>query len=192
VTPLVRRMAAEQGVDLSAITGTGVGGRIRKQDVIDAAKAAKARETAPAPAAAPTSGAPAETKAHKPVNVDGRKVPGILLIDETLDAATPFPGSLEVRKRFPNSSLIAEPGGTTHAGTLYGNACVDGQIADYLLTGKLPARKPGNRPDTLCDPLPQPDPTATAGAAATTAAAGSTSVTTGAGRSRPVFFPVTH
>ena len=131
-------------------------------------------------------------KAHKPVNVDGRKVPGILLIDETLDAATPFPGSLEVRKRFPNSSLIAEPGGTTHAGTLYGDACVDGQIADYLLTGKLPARKPGNRADTLCDPLPQPDPTATAGAAATTATAGSTSVTTGAGRSRPVFFPVTH
>ncbi len=131
-------------------------------------------------------------KAHKPVEVDGRKVPGILLIDETLDAATPFPGSLEVRKRFPNSSLIAEPGGTTHAGTLYGNACVDGQIADYLLTGKLPARKPGNRADTLCDPLPQPDPTATAGAAATTAGAGSTPVTTGAGRSRPVFFPVTH
>jgi pimeloyl-ACP methyl ester carboxylesterase len=131
-------------------------------------------------------------KAHKPINVDGRKVPGILLIDETLDAATPFPGSLEVRKRFPNSSLIAEPGGTTHAGTLYGNTCVDGQIADYLLTGKLPTRKPGNRADTLCDPLPQPDPTATAGAAATTAGTSSTSVTTGSGRSRPVFFPVTH
>jgi 2-oxoglutarate dehydrogenase E2 component (dihydrolipoamide succinyltransferase) len=36
VTPLVRRLAAEHGVDLAHITGTGVGGRIRKQDVLDA------------------------------------------------------------------------------------------------------------------------------------------------------------
>ena len=39
VTPLVRKLAAERGVDLATVTGTGVGGRIRKQDVIDAAKA---------------------------------------------------------------------------------------------------------------------------------------------------------
>ena len=42
VTPLVRKLASEHGVDLAALTGTGVGGRIRKQDVIDAAEAAKA------------------------------------------------------------------------------------------------------------------------------------------------------
>ena len=82
----------------------------------------------------------------------------ILLIDETLDAATPFAGSLEVRRRFPNSSLIAEPGGTTHAGTLFGNACVDDQIADYLATGTLPTREAGNHADTYCAPLPQPVP----------------------------------
>jgi len=39
VTPLVRRLAAEHGVELSNVHGTGVGGRIRKQDVLDAAKA---------------------------------------------------------------------------------------------------------------------------------------------------------
>ncbi|MFC7897814.1 2-oxoglutarate dehydrogenase, E2 component, dihydrolipoamide succinyltransferase [Streptomyces sp. NPDC057381] len=50
VTPLVRKLAAENGVDLSTVKGTGVGGRIRKQDVIAAAEAAKA--AAPAPAAA--------------------------------------------------------------------------------------------------------------------------------------------
>ncbi len=104
--------------------------------------------------------------ARQPLHVDGGKVASALLIDETLDAATPYEGSLEVRKLFPNSSLIAEPGGTTHAGTLYGNACVDDQIADYLATGKLPARQPGNnRADTLCDPLPQPVPDAAAAAA---------------------------
>ena len=37
VTPLVRKLAAEHGIDLAAVTGTGVGGRIRKQDVLDAA-----------------------------------------------------------------------------------------------------------------------------------------------------------
>ncbi|MEU9595003.1 2-oxoglutarate dehydrogenase, E2 component, dihydrolipoamide succinyltransferase [Streptomyces sp. NPDC048193] len=59
VTPLVRKLAAENGVDLSTVKGTGVGGRIRKQDVTAAAEAAKA--AAPAPAAAPA--APAAKKA---------------------------------------------------------------------------------------------------------------------------------
>ena len=38
VTPLVRKLADKHGVDLSTIEGTGVGGRIRKQDVIAAAE----------------------------------------------------------------------------------------------------------------------------------------------------------
>jgi 2-oxoglutarate dehydrogenase E2 component (dihydrolipoamide succinyltransferase) len=37
VTPLVRKLAAEHGIDLAEVTGTGVGGRIRKQDVLEAA-----------------------------------------------------------------------------------------------------------------------------------------------------------
>ncbi|MFJ8809838.1 2-oxoglutarate dehydrogenase, E2 component, dihydrolipoamide succinyltransferase [Streptomyces sp. NPDC102490] len=59
VTPLVRKLATENGVDLSSVKGTGVGGRIRKQDVIAAAEAAKAAAPAPAAAAA----APAAKKA---------------------------------------------------------------------------------------------------------------------------------
>lgn len=60
VTPLVRKLATESGVDLSAVSGTGVGGRIRKQDVLAAAEAAKAAAAAPAPAAAaPAAKAPA-------------------------------------------------------------------------------------------------------------------------------------
>jgi len=39
VTPLVRKLASEHGIDLASVTGTGVGGRIRKQDVLDAASA---------------------------------------------------------------------------------------------------------------------------------------------------------
>ena len=57
VTPLVRRLAAEHGVDLSTVQGTGVGGRIRKQDVQAAAEKAKAAPAAaPAAAAAPSAG----------------------------------------------------------------------------------------------------------------------------------------
>jgi pyruvate dehydrogenase E2 component (dihydrolipoyllysine-residue acetyltransferase) len=55
LTPLVRKLAAEKGVDVSTLTGTGVGGRIRKEDVLAAAEKA----AAPAPAAAPAAEAPA-------------------------------------------------------------------------------------------------------------------------------------
>jgi len=42
VTPLVRKLAAEHGVDLAGLRGTGVGGRIRKQDVLEAARSRQA------------------------------------------------------------------------------------------------------------------------------------------------------
>ncbi|MEU7847435.1 2-oxoglutarate dehydrogenase, E2 component, dihydrolipoamide succinyltransferase [Micromonospora parva] len=66
VTPLVRKLASEHGVDLAALNGTGVGGRIRKQDVLDAAEKAKAAKAAPAPAAAPAAAAPQAKPAAKP------------------------------------------------------------------------------------------------------------------------------
>ena len=83
VTPLVRKLAAEHAVDLETVSGTGVGGRIRKQDVVEAARAQREAQqaqapaaqpaqaqapqepaaAAPAPAPAPTSAAPAATRA---------------------------------------------------------------------------------------------------------------------------------
>ena len=80
VTPLVRKLAAEHGVDLESVSGTGVGGRIRKQDVLDTARARREAEAArpveapaapaapaapPAPAAA-ASAAPAGDGAARP------------------------------------------------------------------------------------------------------------------------------
>ena len=60
VTPLVRKLATQHGVDLATITGSGVGGRIRKQDVLDAAKANEpAAEPAPAASEASAPAAPA-------------------------------------------------------------------------------------------------------------------------------------
>ena len=53
VTPLVRKLAKDKGVDLSSLKGTGVGGRIRKQDVLDAAEADKPAQEDSSAAAKP-------------------------------------------------------------------------------------------------------------------------------------------
>jgi pyruvate dehydrogenase E2 component (dihydrolipoamide acetyltransferase) len=65
VTPLVRKLAAEHGVDLESVAGTGVGGRIRKQDVLDAARTRRDQEAAAQaqPAAAPAAPAAAQAPA---------------------------------------------------------------------------------------------------------------------------------
>ncbi|WP_298456909.1 2-oxoglutarate dehydrogenase, E2 component, dihydrolipoamide succinyltransferase [uncultured Cellulomonas sp.] len=73
LTPLVRKLAAEKGVDVATLTGTGVGGRIRKEDVLEAAakaeEAAKAAAAQPAaPAAAEAPAAPAKKAAPAPVS----------------------------------------------------------------------------------------------------------------------------
>ncbi|WP_147942239.1 2-oxoglutarate dehydrogenase, E2 component, dihydrolipoamide succinyltransferase [Microbispora sp. CSR-4] len=86
VTPLVRKLAAEHGVDLDSLTGTGVGGRIRKQDVIEAARvqreqAAAAAAATPAPQApaapaqapaAPAAAAPAASEVRVDTTLRGR------------------------------------------------------------------------------------------------------------------------
>lgn len=66
VTPLVRKLAADNNVDLNQVTGTGVGGRIRKQDVLAfAAKQAEPQQAPAAPAAQrPAAPAPASALAH--------------------------------------------------------------------------------------------------------------------------------
>ncbi len=54
VTPLVRKFAQDSGVDLSQVSGTGVGGRIRKEDVMAATSAPVGTSAAPAAAHVPT------------------------------------------------------------------------------------------------------------------------------------------
>ena len=69
VTPLVRKLASEHAVDLESVTGTGVGGRIRKQDVIEAARAQRAAQPPAAaqpaqPAQPPQPAQPAQPAAQ--------------------------------------------------------------------------------------------------------------------------------
>lgn len=70
VTPLVRKFAAEHGIDLSAVAGTGVGGRIRKEDVVAGAQpvAASAPSSTPAAAPAPSVAASAQRGTTEPMS----------------------------------------------------------------------------------------------------------------------------
>ncbi|RBY88850.1 2-oxoglutarate dehydrogenase, E2 component, dihydrolipoamide succinyltransferase [Blastococcus sp. TBT05-19] len=73
VTPLVRRLAADHGVDLASVSGTGVGGRIRKQDVLAAAEKASAPAAPAASAPAASGGARTPSPAATPdTSVRGR------------------------------------------------------------------------------------------------------------------------
>ncbi|WP_433325678.1 2-oxoglutarate dehydrogenase, E2 component, dihydrolipoamide succinyltransferase [Spirillospora sp. CA-294931] len=79
VTPLVRKLASEHNVDLSTVKGTGVGGRIRKQDVLEAARAAQQAAQAPAAPAAPAA-APAAPS--KPAPAAARPAPATAPADQ--------------------------------------------------------------------------------------------------------------
>ncbi|MBE7338828.1 2-oxoglutarate dehydrogenase, E2 component, dihydrolipoamide succinyltransferase [Corynebacterium aurimucosum] len=72
VTPLVRKLAEKHGVDLSTVSGTGVGGRIRKQDVL----AAAGEGEAPASSAKAASSSPRARWSTKSVNPEKQELIG--------------------------------------------------------------------------------------------------------------------
>jgi pimeloyl-ACP methyl ester carboxylesterase len=99
------------------------------------------------------------------LKINARGMAPALLVQSTLDAATPYPGGVQMHKLLP-SRLVAELGGKTHANTLNGNACLDDRVAAYLSSDTLPKDRPGSGPDVTCQALPDPVP---ADAAASTA-----------------------
>ena len=70
VTPIVRKLASEQGVNLASVVGSGIGGRIRKEDVLAAAK-----PVAPIAPIAPSASAPSAAKSVAVSPLRGTTVP---------------------------------------------------------------------------------------------------------------------
>ena len=67
VTPIVRKLARELGVDLATVSGTGVGGRVRREDIEAAAAAARAAVATPAAPAAPAAAQAAAVREPSPL-----------------------------------------------------------------------------------------------------------------------------
>ncbi len=87
VTPLVRKLAAEHGVDLSNLQGTGVGGRIRKQDVIDAADQGQAADAPAAAAGQPAAPAAEPARAQLPQPATQSSAAAPTYVDQPVAAA---------------------------------------------------------------------------------------------------------
>ncbi|MEZ7628833.1 2-oxoglutarate dehydrogenase, E2 component, dihydrolipoamide succinyltransferase [Pauljensenia sp. 20925_1_91] len=71
VTPIVRKLARELGIDLASVSGTGVGGRVRREDIEAAAAAARAAVAAPAAPVAPAAPAAPATAVREPSPLRG-------------------------------------------------------------------------------------------------------------------------
>ena len=94
----------------------------------------------------------------KPMRIGAAGLPGILMLQGTLDAATPYRGAQNAHRLLPSARMVVVPGSGIHGQSLHTppNRCVDGYLNRYLATGALPSR-PG-LVDATCAPLPDPPP----------------------------------
>ena len=92
----------------------------------------------------------------KPMTIGAPGLPGILMLQGTLDAPTPYVGALQARRALPTARMVVVSGGGDHGQALTSppNACLDGYLARYLATGALPS---GSGPiAATCASLPPP------------------------------------
>jgi pimeloyl-ACP methyl ester carboxylesterase len=92
----------------------------------------------------------------EPLQIRGAGLPGILMIQGTLDAATPYAGALVARRQLPTARMVVVRRGGNHGQSLAQppNTCVDGYLNRYLTNGALPSR-PG-LVNAVCPATPPP------------------------------------
>jgi hypothetical protein len=92
------------------------------------------------------------------LRIQGAGLPGILMIQGTLDAATPYAGAQVAHKLLPTARMVVVVGGGNHGQSLAQppNTCVNGYLNRYLATGALPPR-PG-LVNATCPAGPAPAP----------------------------------
>ncbi|MEO3842069.1 alpha/beta hydrolase [Streptomyces sp. B22F1] len=72
--------------------------------------------------------------------VRATKAPAALLVATTGDPATPYRGGADMAKELDNDSVVLTFESVGHTGYLTGDACVDGNVDDFLLDGKRPKK----------------------------------------------------
>jgi pimeloyl-ACP methyl ester carboxylesterase len=93
-----------------------------------------------------------------PMQIKGNGLPGLLMIQGTLDAATPYAGAQQAHRLLPTARMVVVQGGGNHGQSLDDppNTCVDRYLNSYLATGALP--RGGGLVNATCPALPPPPP----------------------------------
>jgi pimeloyl-ACP methyl ester carboxylesterase len=94
----------------------------------------------------------------KPLRIKGAGLPGILMLQGTLDAATPYAGAQDAHKLLPSARMVVVEGSGHHGQSFEqpSNPCVQGYVNAYLGTGALP-EAPG-LVNATCPAVPVPTP----------------------------------
>jgi pimeloyl-ACP methyl ester carboxylesterase len=94
----------------------------------------------------------------KPLQINGAGLPGILMLQGTLDPATPYAGAQNAHKLLPSARMVVVEGGGNHGQSFEQppDACVQGYVNAYLANGSLPQR-PG-LVNATCPAVPDPGP----------------------------------
>jgi pimeloyl-ACP methyl ester carboxylesterase len=99
----------------------------------------------------------------KPLQIRGAGLPGILMLQGTLDAATPYAGAQDAHKLLPSARMVVVEGDGSHgqSAQVPADPCVQGYVNSYLATGALP-QAPG-LVNAICPAVPDPTPGPSAG-----------------------------
>jgi pimeloyl-ACP methyl ester carboxylesterase len=94
----------------------------------------------------------------KPLQIKGTGLPGILMLQGTLDPATPYAGAQDAHKLLPSARMVVVEGGGDHGQSMEqpSNTCVQRYLNSYLGTGALPTA-PG-LVNATCPAVPAPTP----------------------------------
>jgi pimeloyl-ACP methyl ester carboxylesterase len=94
----------------------------------------------------------------EPLTIDGSGLPPILMLQGTLDPATPYDGAQDAHKLLPSARMVVVEGGGNHGQSLEDppNTCVQNYLNAYLATGAVP-EKPG-LVNATCAAVPPPTP----------------------------------
>ena len=94
----------------------------------------------------------------QPMKIGASGLPGILMLQGTLDAATPYAGAQDAHQDLPTARMVVVQGGGNHGQSLESppDNCVQGYLNNYLANGALP-EQPG-LVNATCAPVPDPTP----------------------------------